>query len=71
MQALVMSGVSILTFVAGMTTASAETGFSGLQLQGLDERIAAALGMKEAEGVLVRDVALGEAASLGGADAAI
>jgi len=66
MRAVYMSGLGALTLVFAMASANAENGFSGMQLQGMDARIAAALGMTEAEGVLVRDVALGEAADLGG-----
>lgn len=59
-------GASLLAFVATNTAARAESGFSGMQLQGMDERIALALGMKESTGVLVRDVALSGPAGLGG-----
>ncbi len=44
----------------------AETGFSGMFLQGLDKRAASALELKVAKGVLVRDIALGGPANLGG-----
>ena len=44
----------------------AESGFSGMFLQGLDKRTAAALKMKVLKGVLVRDVALGGPANMGG-----
>ncbi len=50
----------------GALPAQAESGFSGMFLQGMDVRIAAALSMEEAEGVLVRDLALGGPADLGG-----
>ena len=39
--------------------AAAESGFTGMQIQGMSEKIAKALGRKTADGVLVRDVALG------------
>ncbi len=44
----------------------AESGFSGLYLQGINDRIAKSLGLKETVGVLIRDLALGEPASLSG-----
>ena len=37
--------------------AAAESGFTGMQIQGMSEKIAKALGRKAADGVLVRDVA--------------
>jgi serine protease Do len=45
---------------------SAETGFSGMFLQGLDKRSATALKMIVPKGVLVRDIALGGPANIGG-----
>lgn len=63
---LMVIGISILSFL-GPNMAWAENGFSGMQLQGVDKRIAAALSMDEPKGVLVRDVAMGEPADLGGA----
>ncbi len=57
---------ALMAFAAAHSTARAETGFSGMQLQGIDERIAAALGMDAPTGVLVRDVALGGPAGTGG-----
>lgn len=64
---IMMSSMAALVILAGQAApARAEIGFSGMQLQGLDERIAAALSMDEVEGVLVRDVALGGPADLGG-----
>ena len=44
----------------------AESGFSGMYLQGIDERIAAALGLEQPKGVLIRDIALGEPADQAG-----
>ena len=38
---------------------AAETGFTGMQVQGMSVKIANALGRKSLNGVLVRDVALG------------
>ena len=44
----------------------AEAGFSGMYLQGINERIAKSLGLDKPTGVLIRDLALGEPASLAG-----
>jgi serine protease Do len=44
----------------------AETGFSGMFLQGLDKRTARALEMIVPKGVLVRDIAVGGPANMGG-----
>jgi len=46
--------------------AIAESGFSGLQVQGMSLQTAAALGRAKADGVLVRDVALGGPADKAG-----
>ena len=43
-----------------------ESGFLGMQMQGMSPKIAAALGLKSADGVLVRDVVLGGAADKAG-----
>lgn len=46
--------------------AAAEAGFIGMQVQGMSPRVSAALGLKNAKGVLVRDIALqGPAARAG------
>lgn len=55
-----------LLSTAIVSPASAESGFSGMYLQGMDVRIASALGMEEPEGVLIRDLALSGPAALGG-----
>jgi serine protease Do len=57
--------VAVLLLVTS-TDVRAEGGFSGMYLQGIDQRIATALGLKEPEGVLIRDIALGEAADHAG-----
>ena len=44
----------------------AESGFIGMQVQGMSPKIAAALNLKTADGVLVRDVALGGASDKAG-----
>jgi len=57
----------VVVLVAGsITSARAEPGFSGMQLQGVGDRIAKALGMQKPNGVLIRDVAIGEAAAKAG-----
>jgi len=57
----------VLALVAGdITNARAEPGFSGMQLQGVGDRIAKALGIGKPTGVLIRDVAVGEAAAIAG-----
>lgn len=71
-----MKGTRILTivavvFVLGMgvtrpTITRAEVGFLGLQVQGLDPRAAKALGLRSANGVLVKDVAVGEPGAIAG-----
>lgn len=66
LKGLVLACCAAVFLFAWQGQSRAEAGFSGMQLQGVDERIAAALGMEEPMGVLVRDVALGEAADLGG-----
>jgi serine protease Do len=46
--------------------AAAESGFTGMQIQGMSKKIAEALGRKSADGVLVRDIALGGPADKSG-----
>ncbi|MBT6093921.1 MAG: PDZ domain-containing protein [Rhodospirillaceae bacterium] len=53
-------------FLLGIPASAAEFGFSGMHVQGMKPAIAQALGMKKAEGVLVRDVALGGPADKAG-----
>lgn len=48
--------------------AAAEFGFSGMHVQGMNPAIAEALGLPAAEGVLVRDVALGGPADMAGVE---
>ena len=45
---------------------AAEVGFTGMQVQGITPELAAALDLKKAEGVLVRDVAQGGPADMAG-----
>lgn len=53
-------------FLLSAPAVAAEFGFSGMHVQGMKPAIAQALGMKKAEGVLVRDVALGGPADKAG-----
>ena len=71
-----MQGTSILTvmvvmIVLGMgvispTITQAQVGFLGLQVQGLNPRVARALGLPSTSGVLVKDVAVGEPGAIAG-----
>jgi len=62
--------VAALFAVAGLTALpgplAAEAGFSGIHVQGMSLNIAKALSLKKADGVLVRDVALGGPADVAG-----
>jgi len=59
--------VLVLSVLAAAAPAhSAETGFIGMQVQGMSAKIAEALGLKSTDGVLVRDVALGGASDKAG-----
>lgn len=49
-----------------VSPASAEFGFSGMQIQGMKPEIAKAMGLAKAHGVLIRDVALGGPADKAG-----
>ena len=44
----------------------AESGFVGMQIQGIDAKAAKALGLKSVAGVLIKDVAIGEAGAISG-----
>ena len=60
-------GVGAFLWLTALAPAqAAEFGFSGMHVQGMKPAIATALGMKKAEGVLVRDVALGGPADKAG-----
>ena len=57
----------VVAAVAGMdASARAEPAFVGLQVQGIDDRAAAALGLDRKDGVLVYNVALGSPAAAAG-----
>ncbi len=60
----VFLAVAVLAVAA--KPASAEPGFLGMQVQGMSPKIAKSLGLKSADGVLVRDVVLGGAADKAG-----
>ncbi len=65
---LSIAGLATAVFVAStpLNSAAADPGFVGMEVQGVPPEAAAALGLKEAKGVLVRDVALnGPAAQAG------
>jgi len=53
-------------FAASAAPARAESGFSGLHVQGMSARISNALGLRSSNGVLVRDVAVGGPADQAG-----
>ncbi|MBT3305462.1 MAG: PDZ domain-containing protein [Alphaproteobacteria bacterium] len=56
----------VAVLAAPASTLGAETGFIGMQVQGMSPKIAKALGLKSTNGVLVRDVALGGASNKAG-----
>lgn len=58
--------VAIACLALPWRSVAAEFGFSGMHVQGMNPIIAEALGLKAAEGVLVRDVALGGPADRAG-----
>ena len=62
--AAILLAAAILT--ALIKPAAAESGFTGMQIQGMSQQTASALGLKSTDGVLVRDVALGGPADKAG-----
>jgi len=66
--ALGVVAVWAFSYGVGAPAGAAEFGFSGMQVQGMKPAIAEALGLKAAEGVLVRDVALGGPADEAGVE---
>jgi serine protease Do len=62
------AGLAVAVFLAStvLNSAAADPGFVGMEVQGLSPGVAAALGLKDAKGVLVRDVALGGPAAQAG-----
>lgn len=66
-----MKGLRLLTLLAillgpAVAAKAQEAAFVGMQIQGLSPAVAQALGMGQAKGVLVRDVALGGPAAVAG-----
>ena len=59
-------GLMLALAAAWPASVRVESGFLGLEVQGLDERAVAALGAESAKGVLVKDVAVGEAGAIAG-----
>tara|TARA_B100000315_G_scaffold260681_1_gene324029 strand:- start:5954 stop:6655 length:702 start_codon:yes stop_codon:yes gene_type:complete len=59
---LVILGV----MAVGTGSARAETGFLGLEVQGFDKKVAKILGQIDQNGVLVKNVAIGEAGAIAG-----
>ncbi len=64
--AKVALGLILALAASWPASVQAESGFLGLEVQGLDERATAALGPDMAKGVLVKDVAVGEAGAIAG-----
>ncbi len=62
--------VAVLVVAAGVAAlpkpVAAESGFTGMQIQGMSQQTATALGLKSTDGILVRDVALGGPADKAG-----
>lgn len=56
----------VVAFFSFASTGAAESGFIGMQVQGMSPAIAEALGLSRTRGVLVRDVALGGPADKAG-----
>lgn len=64
---LMISSVALgMAVLALPSSAAAEPGFIGLQVQGMSAPIAGALGLKRTDGAMVRDVALGSPANMAG-----
>ena len=58
--------LALTVFAASPKPVTAETGFIGMQVQGMSLKIAKSLSLKSADGVLVRDVVLGGASDKAG-----
>lgn len=58
--------IFLLVLSAGLARAADDAAFVGMQIQGVSAPVAQALGLPEAKGVLVRDVALGGPADVAG-----
>lgn len=62
----VFAVVVAAVLAASAVPAAAESGFTGMQIQGMSMKIAKSLGLKSADGVLIRDVVLGGASDKAG-----
>ena len=58
-QRLSLGLLALIAVLVPPLAIAAEVGFTGMQVQGITPELAQALGLKKAEGILVRDVALG------------
>ncbi len=58
--------MALCVLASASSAIAAEAAFVGMQVQGVSKTVAAAFGIDKAEGVLVRDVALGGPADKGG-----
>lgn len=65
-QRLSLGLLALIAVLVPPLAIAAEVGFTGMQVQGITPELAQALGLKKAEGVLVRDVALGGPADKAG-----
>ncbi|MFP6712774.1 MAG: PDZ domain-containing protein [Rhodospirillales bacterium] len=66
-----LRAVVLTTAIVGLLAlwavpAAAETGFMGLEVQGFDKKVAKILGQNNQSGVLVKNVAMGEAGAIAG-----
>ena len=62
----VFAVVVAAVLAASAVPAAAESGFTDMQIQGMSMKIAKSLGLKSADGVLIRDVVLGGASDKAG-----
>jgi len=58
--------MALVVLASASTRAAGEAAFVGMQVQGISQDVAAAIGIDKPEGVLVRDVALGGPADMSG-----
>ncbi len=65
-QRLSLGVLAVMAALLPPPAAAAEVGFTGMQVQEVSPEVAAALGLEKADGVLVRDVALGGPADKAG-----
>jgi serine protease Do len=62
----IMLAICATVMLSSPPTVSAERGFMGMQVQGISPRIAAALGVESASGVLIKDISIDGPASNAG-----